>query len=307
MQLALIEATAMRDTRHRDALAYPDVVAWLDYLDLDGKSQRTLYAYERATAPLLRANLDTALDEFTTDDVKAQLTRIPQRSRYISRSIYNGLFSWALDEERIAKSPMGRVPKMHAGPRIPKDIFAPEEIAILQALPIPHGPLFAILFGTGIRRAEARHLRRDRIDLNRMRMVVTGKGEKTRIIPFGAEVATAIADLDLYERLAPSDHLWHRKRYAIGDARRRTDPIGDSTFDLWYRDQLRGAGVRIGPDGRVLLNPHQTRHTFQWTMRQGGLDLEDRQALLGHASPETTVRQYGRIDLEDLAARVAAL
>jgi len=63
---------------------------------------------------------------------------------------------------------------------------------------------------------------------------------------------------------------------------------------------IEAAGVRY-------MNPHQTRHTYAWWIRQGGLDLEERQALLGHESPETTVRQYGRIEFEDLAAKMACL
>lgn len=299
--LALVGDTVMRDLRHTEARAYPDVEAWIDYLELEGKSHRTLYAYERATAPLLRRHPDTRLDEFTAADVNAELRVIPPRSRYISRSIYNQLFEWALFDDRIARSPMLKVPKMSAGRRRPKDIFSPEEVGILEALPFPDGQLFSILFGTGLRRGEARMLRRNHIDLGRGRlMVYRGKGDKDRPIPFTPEVAAAIADLDLLERLEPHDYLWYRRRYPPGDRRRRNDPIGDTTFETWYRDMIEQAGVRY-------LNPHQTRHTYAWWMRQSGLDLEERQALLGHESPETTIRQYGRIEFEDLAAKVAAL
>jgi integrase len=131
-------------------------------------------------------------------------------------------------------------------------------------------------------------------------MVYSGKGDKDRQIPFTLDVAAAIANLDLLERLEPGDHVWHRRRYPVGDRRRRGDPIGDTTFETWYRDMIELAGVRY-------LNPHQTRHTYHWWLRQGGLDLEERQALLGHESPETTVRQYGRIEFEDIAAKVARL
>jgi integrase len=102
------------------------------------------------------------------------------------------------------------------------------------------------------------------------------------------------------ERLEPTDYLWFRRRYPVGDKRRRTDPIGDTTFETWYRGMIELAGVRY-------LNPHQTRHTYAWWIRQAGLDIDDRQALLGHTSPETTIRQYGRVDIEQIAAKVAAL
>jgi integrase/recombinase XerD len=290
-----------RDRRHEAAAAWPDVQDWLVHLELAGKSQRTQYAYERQTAPLLRTHPAKTLAEFTTGDINEELRQVPQRSRYISRSIYNQLFEWAIWDERLERNPMAKVPRMQAGHRRPKDIFSPEEIATLVGLPVPDGPLFRILFGTGLRRGEARRLRRDHIDLTRMRlMVVGGKGDKDRQVPFTVDVAAAVADLDLLERLDPHDHLWYLKRYPVGDRRRRRDPVGDTTWDTWYRDKVKGAGVRC-------LNPHQTRHTYHWILRAAGLDLEERQALLGHESPETTVRQYGRLDFEELAAKVAAL
>jgi integrase len=290
-----------RDVRHQAAVAWPDVEEWLTHLELGNKSQRTLYAYERQTAPLLRAHPSTMLAEFTAADINEELRQIPQRSRYISRSIYNQLFEWAVWDERVDRNPMARVPKMSAGHRRPKDIYSPEEIATLVGLPVPDGPLFRILFGTGLRRGEARRLRRGHIDLTRMRlMVYAGKGDKDRQVPFGIDVAAAVADLDLLERLGPTDHLWYLKRYPVGDLRRRRDPVGDTTWDTWYRDRVKGAGVRC-------LNPHQTRHTYAWLIDEAGLSLEERQALLGHESPETTVRQYGRLNFEKLAAKVAAL
>jgi integrase len=291
----------MRDTRHTNARSYADLEAWIDYLDLEGKSTRTLYMYERSVAPLLRRHPGKTVAEFTGEDVNAELRVCPPRSRYIPRSIYNCFFEWLVQDDRIERSPMRKVPKMSAGHRRPKDIFSPEEIAILEALPSPDGPLFAILFGTGIRGGEARHLRRSHIDLNRGRlMVYSGKGNKDRQIPFTPTVAAAVADLDLLERLNPGDYLWYRKMYPVGDYRRRQDPIASTTFATWYAQKLELVDVRY-------LNPHQTRHTYAWWLRQAGLDLEERQALLGHESPETTVRQYGRVEFEDIAAKVARL
>jgi integrase len=292
-----------RDRRHETAAAYPDLVAWIDYLDLEGKAARTLYAYERHLAPLLRRHPGKTVTEFTSDDVNHELRMVPPRSRYIPRSVYHSFFEWLLDDGRIQATPFAgrKVPKMTAGHRRPKDIFSPADIALLEACPIPDGPLFTVLFGTGIRKAEARHLKWGHVDLNRLRLVVySGKGDKDRIIPFTLDVARALADLALLERLEPADHVWHRRRYPVGDHRRRRDPIGDTTFSTWWTDMLDAAGVRY-------LNPHQSRHTYAWTIRQAGLDLEERQALLGHENPETTVRQYGRVDIEEIAAKVAAL
>lgn len=300
--LALVKATMpAADRRHEQAAAFPAVEAWIIWLDLENKMERTLHSYERQVAPLLRSHPGKTVDQFTSADVIAELQRVPRASRHIPRSIYNSFFAWLHTHDWIDRNPMVKVPKISAQPRRHKDIFTSIEVARLEGLPMPDGQLFTILFGTGIRRTEARMLQRKHIDLNRGRLVVyDGKGGKDRVVPFPPTVTIAVSDLDLLERLSPDDHLWHRKRFLVGDPRRRHDPIGSTTFTNWWTAQLAAAGVDYK-------NPHQTRHTYHWLLRQGGLDLEDRQFLMGHASPETTVRQYGRNDLEAIAAKVAAL
>lgn len=289
----------IRDVRHLSARAAGDLADWLVHLDLESKSPRTLYEYSRKVAPLLRAHPDKTIAEFTHTDVNDALRRLPERSRYISRSIYNSWFSWAEVDERIDKSPMGKVAKMRQPKRRPKDIFSEEEVALLESLPCPDGPLWALLFGAGLRRGEARNLRRDHVDLARARLIVYhGKGGKDRIVPLRPSVLAAVADLDLFEGLERDDYLWYTLR---GPHRFRKTPMADSTFDRWYRRGLRDASI-----GRYL-NPHQTRHTFGWRLRALGFDLEERQLLMGHERSSTTEKYYGRLTIEDIAEKVAAL
>jgi integrase len=290
----------IRDLRHMDARAASDLADWLVHLELEGKADRTLYAYTRAVAPLLRANQDTPIAGFTHTDINDQLRLVPQRSRHINRSIYNQFFEWAEMDERLDRSPMNRVPKMRHPKRRPKDIFSEEEIALLEGLPSPDGQLWTLLFGSGLRRGEARHLRRQHVDLSRARLVVyAGKGDKDRIIPLRTEVLAALADLELLEGLRPEDHLWYSKPGG-GRRKSRRSPIGDTTFERWYKLGIDAAGVRY-------LNPHQTRHTFGHRLRELGFDLEERALLMGHEDSRTTQRYYGHLTIEDVARKVAAL
>jgi integrase len=283
-----------------EARAAGDLADWLVHLDLEGKQPRTLYEYSRKVAPLLRDFPTTPLEAFTHSDINNTLRKLPERSRYISRSIYNSFFAWALMDERIMRNPVDKVARMRQPKRRPRDIFSEAEIALLEGLPAPDGPLFTILFGSGLRRGEARHLRRDHIDLSRGRLVVYhGKGNKDRIVPLPTPVLMAIADLDLLERLEPKDYLWYSRRGG-GRLRFRATPIGDSTFENWYRRMIELAEVRY-------LNPHQTRHTFGHRLREQGFDLEERALLMGHESSSTTEKYYGRLTIEDVAKKVARL
>lgn len=298
MSVSAVEFDALiRDVRHRDARAASDLAEWLEFLNVDGKSERTLYGYDRELAALLRAVPAKAIEEITAADINAVLARKPEQSRYITRSIFNSFFTWAEADGRIERNPMiGKVPKMRPPRRRPKDIFSEEEVALLTGLDSPHGHLYAILFGSGLRRGEARMLRRDHVDLTRKRLVVyRGKGSKDRLVPIGREVLRAFAELDLVEGLQPTDYVWslvRTKRYRF----RKTE-IGDTTIDRWHRDCCARAGVRV-------LNMHQTRHTYGHGLRELGFDLEERQLLMGHEHVTTTQRYYGHLTVEDVARKM---
>jgi integrase len=288
----------LRDLRHMEARAAGDLAEWLVRLDLEGKAAKTLYQYVRQVAPLLRANPELELHEFTAAQIEDALAAVPRQSRHITRSIYNSWFRWAYEQDRVPRNPMDRVARMRAPKGRPKDIFSAEEQALLQALPTPDGELFALLFGTGLRRSEARHLRRDHVDLKRNRLIVyQGKGQKDSIIVPLPDAATALADIDLLERLNATDHYWYTRR---GSRRLRRDPIADTTFERWYTRGIQAAGVRY-------LNPHQTRHTFGHRLRELRFDLEERRLMMRHESINTTVKYYGTVTIEDVAKKVAAL
>jgi integrase len=280
------------------ARAAGDLESWLIFLDLEGKSARTLYAYHRELARVLRAYPDLSVDEFTSTEINTVLREVTPRSRHISRSIYNKFFEWALLDGRVETSPMFRVPKVKHPPRHTRDIFSLSEVIKLEALPTPDGKLFAILFGSGIRKAEARRLQREHIDVGRRRLrVYAGKGGKDRDVVLTPAATQAVIDLTITEGLNPGDFLWG-SRPGGGTVVVRRWPVGDTTFHSWYTRCIEAAGVPY-------LSPHTTRHTYHELMRLAGLTLEERQLLMGHASIRTTADIYGHLDFDTVADKLS--
>lgn len=291
----------VRDLRHQAARAASDLADWLEYLTVAGKRGQTLYTYTRQIAPLLRAHPDLDVSEFTAAHINTLLTDKPVQSRHYTRGIYARWFNWLVDEERIEKNPMRRVPQMRKPPRRPRDIFTDAEVALLEALPVPDGPLLTLMFTTGMRKAECRYLRLEHIHLERARLIVVGgKGGKDRIIPLPDTALRAVVDLETLEGIKPTDHLWY-STYGGGRYRRRRDPIASSTFDRWWG--YPEVGVLARANVRYL-NVHQSRHTYGHRLRELGYDLEERKVLMGHESIATTEAYYGRVTIEDVAAKV---
>ncbi len=107
-------------------------------------------------------------------------------------------------------------------------------------------------------------------------IVVTGKGNKTRMVPVLQNVLTLVADY-----VATCPHAIAGRR---SDVRRRTRrPARRRASSSWTMERLRGA---LGlPDSAT---PHALRHSLATHLLRRGGDLRAIQELLGHASLSTT-------------------
>jgi integrase/recombinase XerC len=136
--------------------------------------------------------------------------------------------------------------------------------------------VLALLYGAGLRISEALGLRRDEAPLaGRDSLRVTGKGNKTRMVPVLTVVSEAIAD---YIALCPLP-LPAEGPLFVG---MRGGPLSPRIVQLTV-ERLRGA---FGLPASA--TPHALRHSFATHLLSRGGDLRSIQELLGHASLSTT-------------------
>ncbi|KJC42997.1 tyrosine recombinase XerC [Bradyrhizobium sp. LTSP885] len=148
--------------------------------------------------------------------------------------------------------------------------------------------VMALLYGSGLRISEALGLKRRDVpkpgegDV----LIVTGKGNKTRMVPVLQNVLQLIAD---YAAICPHS-LPPTGPTFVGA---RGGPLSPRIIQLTM-ERLRGA---LGlPDSAT---PHALRHSFATHLLSRGGDLRAIQELLGHASLSTT-QIYTGIDSERL-------
>lgn len=290
----------LRDSRHKNARAAREQTDWLSWLEIGGAAARTLEEYERRTAELLRLFPDKTMAEFTDGDLLHAIRRVSPKSRPDIAVAYRSWFKWARRTRRIAENPCDYLPDFKRKPQPPIEVFTEAEEEALCALPLIDGALMVVLFDGGLRQAEAIHLRMRRCNLRDRRLIIRegAKGSRERVVPMSVRMAAAVADLELVERLRPDDFLWYDK--PGGSTIRRSKPIGKSTFYRWWDDCLKAAVV-------PRRKPHTTRHTFATRWRRRGLDLDDVQLLLGHASIQTTSDLYVHRGTDDVADKMDRL
>ncbi|RMG69231.1 MAG: hypothetical protein D6722_10845, partial [Bacteroidetes bacterium] len=136
--------------------------------------------------------------------------------------------------------------------------------------------MLELLYGCGLRRAELISLRLADLDRYGRTLTVTGKGNKTRRLPYGQHVATA---LDTYLEAAQAEDVSLDQALLVR-------PNGAPLYPkLVYRlvRQYVGQVASLAHRG-----PHVLRHSYATHLLDRGADLNAIKELLGHSSLAAT-------------------
>jgi integrase/recombinase XerC len=291
----------------------PEIAGWLRFLGAERRmATKTLEAYERDTGQFLgfmAGHLGETpslkqLAELTPADVRAFMAarRLDGAgNRTLMRGLA-GVRSFARFLERSGKGKVGAFAAIRT-PKLPRGL--PKPLAIADAKRMAEVELRAgevrdkwiiardaavlgLLYGSGLRIAEALGLKRKDAPVPGLgdQLTVTGKGNKSRMVPVLPQVAKLIAD---YVALCPIDLIPDGPLF-IGA---RGGPLSPRIIQLAMA-RLRGALAL--PDSAT---PHALRHSFATHLLARGGDLRAIQELLGHASLSTT-QIYTAVDSERL-------
>lgn len=136
--------------------------------------------------------------------------------------------------------------------------------------------LFELIYSCGLRISEACDLTTAHVHLNEHLILVHGKGDKERLIPFGGKAEEKLTNyiknvrpVLVKEKVVPQLFVNYKG-----------DPI--SRKGVWKRFQE--LEVISGVDSKV----HTLRHSFATHLLAGGADLRSVQELLGHSDLSTT-------------------
>jgi integrase/recombinase XerC len=296
-----------------DASLAAEMARWLSHLRAERRlSPKTLEAYGRDLRQCLSFLCEhwgarVTLEHFAgleATDVRAFMAMRRADdigSRSLMRSLA-GLRSFGRFLEREGKGKVGALSAIRA-PKVGKSLPKPIQIAAAKRLAdaderageeretwilVRDAAVMALLYGSGLRISEALSLKRRDVPLPGAGdvLTVTGKGNKTRMVPVLRNVLQLIAD---YVAICP--HTLAQERPIFVGA--RGGPLNARIIQLTMQ-RMRGA---LGlPDSAT---PHALRHSFATHLLSRGGDLRAIQELLGHSSLSTT-QIYTGIDSERL-------
>lgn len=265
--------------------------AFIDHLWLeDGLSKNTLASYrlDLSMFTLWLAQQKKTLLGVDQADIQQYLAvRFPQcKPRSISRLIASmrRFYRYLLRENKISLDPTIQIQSPKLPRSLPKSLGEAEVIALLTA-PNNQEPsglrdraMLELLYACGLRVSELVGIKATEVSLSDGVVRVTGKGNKTRLVPMGEE---AVDWISRYLQEARPAILEQRLSDALFVTNRGA---GMTRQAFWYLIKRYALLAGINKP----MSPHLLRHAFATHLLNHGADLRVVQMLLGHADISTT-------------------
>lgn len=262
---------------------------WLE----DGLSKNTLTAYRKDLELFAKWLHDQhVLDLYQVKAVHLLEYMSARRADKATTSnrrltVLKRFYRLALRKYWITEDPCLNIRAAKQAPRFPKTLTESQVESLIQApddsaLGIRDRTMLELMYASGLRVSEMVDLKTIEVGLNEgVVRIVSGKGGKERLVPFGAQAAQ-----------------WLRKY--LDEARPQLLKAKDKGSEYLFLARHTGDGMTrqafwhiikryaLKADIRVPLSPHTLRHAFATHLLNHGADLRVVQLLLGHADISTT-------------------
>lgn len=260
---------------------------WLE----DGLSRNTLDAYRRDMS-LFSAWLENQrgklLHAAQAEDINAYFAARHAETKATSANrrlaVLKRFYQMALRQSRIHVDPCLKLKSAKQPPRTPK-VLSETQVEALLGAPDINTPLglrdrtmLELMYASGLRVSELVLLKTMELGMNEGVLRVTGKGAKTRLVPFGDEARSWI---ERYLKEGRPVILNGQMDDALFVTARGAAMTRQMFWTLIKKHALKA-------EINAPLSPHTLRHAFATHLLNHGADLRVVQMLLGHADISTT-------------------
>lgn len=261
---------------------------WLE----DGLSKNTLDAYRRdllifaswmeknyPDTDLLKVSQNHLNDYFLARHAESKATSANRRLTVLKR-----FYRLQLRLGRITENPCLKLRAAKQAARFPKTLSETQVEALLGApdqdkpLGLRDRTMIELMYASGLRVSELVELKLVEVGMNEGVLRIIGKGEKTRLVPFGEQ---ARLWLERYMQESRSMILGGKMSDYLFVTTRGTAMTRQMFWTLIKKYALH-SGIHEP------LSPHTLRHAFATHLLNHGADLRVVQLLLGHADISTT-------------------
>ncbi len=215
-----------------------------------------------------------------------------QNTRTQSRTLsgVRAFYKFLLIEGEINENPASLIESPKIGLRLPEVLSVAEIDRMIDQIDLSkqeghrNKAIIETLYGCGLRVSELVNLRLTDIHYSEGFVIVTGKGNKQRLVPVSDKALHEIDNYKHYRNLLP---VMHDQNVLF--LNRRGSRLTRAMIFTIIKDLAAKAGIKKN------ISPHTFRHSFATHMIAAGADLRAVQEMLGHESILTT-EIYTHID-----------
>lgn len=282
------------------------VTVFMNYLIHERNySKLTKKAYQEDILAFQRFLSETGNDDFfvvTLADARiylGHLTDADYSRTSISRKISSlrAFYQFLLNNDLVEDNPFSYLNLKKKGLRLPNFFFNEEIEQLFKAaagtkpLDYRNQALLEILYGTGIRVSECKNITTQDIDFEMSVLLVRGKGNKERYVPFGHYASIAVQEyLEKGRSLLMTKY---RKEHDFLFINHHADGITSEGIQYALKQLIKKTSLTAN------IHPHMLRHTFATHLLNNGADMRTVQELLGHKSLSST-QIYAHVTKEHL-------
>lgn len=197
--------------------------------------------------------------------------------------VLNSFYEFLVDESDITNNPCTNLSLPKTTSKLPEFLTIKEvndllDIKLNTPSDYRNKAAMELMYATGIRVSELLNIKLKDIDLHNTTLLVTGKGRKERLLPFG-DVALKYLNIyiDTYRPLLLKEKI---SDYLFVNVR------GGSLSRQSFFKLVKQEGIKKNIKKNI--SPHILRHSFATHLLNNGADLRIIQELLGHEDLSTT-------------------
>ena len=210
-------------------------------------------------------------------------------------SAWRGFYDYLIQHKGFNQNPVNGLRAPKAAKALPQALSVDQAIKFVDIrgdgiLEVRDHAILELFYSSGLRLAELVNLDVGMLDFSEGTVTVTGKGNKTRIVPLGSHAASAML-------------AWLQQRANI----KLTDKDSSAVFVTQQGHRITPRAVQYRVKSWAIkqgintdMHPHLLRHSFATHVLQSSQDLRAVQEMLGHANISTT-QVYTHLDFHHLA------
>jgi integrase/recombinase XerC len=274
---------------------------FIEYIKFEKRlSPNTIKNYLRDISLLKKQTPNKNFQSYKVEDIRRSVSILHQEGingKSLSRmlSSWRGFFDFLSDRYKFNQNPVIGIKAPKSKKTLPQTLSIDQVMKLINItddslLGIRDHAVMELFYSSGLRLSELVNIKLHEINTDDNTATITGKGDKTRVVPIGKYAMKALNKW-LIEREKIKNISLENKFVFLS---KKGLPLGARSIQYRLKYWAKKQGI---PEN---IHPHLLRHSFASHILQSSQDLRAVQELLGHANISTT-QIYTHLDYQHLS------